>query len=79
MYLECGWSSVKLDVRNSPASVLGFTKPNIYGVGRHTRENLVNVMSVNSILVHCNIHSSYMRGTQTQVSYNFFPNATPGQ
>ena len=37
-------------------------------------------MSVNSILVHSNIiHSSYMRGTQAPVAYNFFPNAAPGQ
>ena len=37
-------------------------------------------MGVNSILVHCNIiHSSYMRGKQAPVVYNFFPNAAPGQ
>ena len=37
-------------------------------------------MSVNSILVHCNIiHSLYMRGTQAPVAYNFFPNAAPGR
>ena len=37
-------------------------------------------MSVNSILVHCIIiHSSYMRGQQAPVVYNFFPNADPGQ
>ena len=37
-------------------------------------------MSVNSILVHCNIiHSSYLRGKQAPVAYNFFPNAAPGQ
>ena len=37
-------------------------------------------MSVNSILVHCNIiHSSYVRGGQAQVVYNFFPNPAPGQ
>ena len=36
----------------------------IYGFGCHASENRVNIMSVNSILVHCNIiHSSYMRGT----------------
>ena len=52
----------------------------IYGVGRHASENLANIMSVNSILVHCDIiHSSYMRGTQAPVAYNFFPNASPGQ
>ena len=55
---------VTFDVPNSLASVLGF-KWSIY--------------SVNSILVHCNIHSSYMRGTQAPVAYNFFPNAAPGQ
>ena len=43
-------------------------------------EKLVNIMSVNSSLVHCNIiHSSYMRGQQAPVVYNFFPNAAPGQ
>ena len=70
---------VSFDVPNSLTSVLGF-KRNIYGVGRHASENLVNIMSVNSILVHCNIiHCSYMRGTQAPVAYNFFPNAAPGQ
>ena len=66
---------VSFDVPNSLASVLGF-KQSIYGVGGH----LSNIMSVNSILVHCDIiHSSYMRGTQAPVAYNFFPNAAPGQ
>ena len=70
---------VSFDVPNSLASVLGFNK-SIYGVGRHASEQLVNIMSVNSILVHCNIiHSSYMRGVQDPVVYNFFPNAAPGQ
>ena len=50
------------------------------GVGRHASEKLVNIMSVNSILVHCNIiHYSYMRGQQAPVFYNFFPNAALGQ
>ena len=67
------------DVTNSLASVLGF-KQSIYGVGRHASEILVNSMSVNSILVHCNIiHSLYICGTQAPVPYNFFPNAAPGQ
>ena len=55
---------VSFDVPNSLASVLGFKQNIVYGVGRYASENLVNIMSVNSILVHCNIiHSSYMRGT----------------
>ena len=41
---------------------------------------VMRARSVNSILMHCNIlHSSYMRGVQAPVVYNFFPNATPGQ
>ena len=71
---------VSFDVTNSPASVLGFKESIVNGVGRHASENLVNIMSVNSILVHCNIiHPSNMRGTQAPVAYNFFPNAATGQ
>ena len=70
---------VSFDVPNSLASVLGFNRYN-YGAGRHASDQLVNIMSVNSILVHCNIiRSSYMRGVQAPVVYNFFPNAAPGQ
>ena len=70
---------VTFDVPNSLASVLGFNK-GIYGVGRHANEQLVNIMSVNSNLVHCNIiHSSYMRAVQAPVVYNFFQNVAPGQ
>ena len=46
---------VRFDVPNSLACVLGFKQDIVYGVGRHTSEKLINIMSVNSILVHCNI------------------------
>ena len=72
--------NVSFDVPNSLASVFGFKRGIVYGIGRHASERLVNIMSVNSILVHCNIiHTSYMRGTQVPVVYNFLPNAAPGQ
>ena len=45
---------VSFVVPNSLASVLGFER-SIYGGGRHASEYLVNIMIVNSILVHCNI------------------------
>ena len=65
---------VSFDVPNSPASLFGFKQYIVYGGVRHTSENLVNIMSVNSILVQSNIiHSSYMRGTQAPVAYIFFP------
>ena len=55
--------SVSFDVQNSLASVLGFER-SIYGIGRHASENLVNIMSVNYIMVHCNIiHPSYISST----------------
>ena len=61
------------DVPNSLANVL-------YSVGLHASEHLDNIMSVNSILVHCNIiHSLYTRGTQDPVAYNFFPHAAPAE
>ena len=61
---------VSFDVPNSLPSVFDFEHSTVY----------VNIMSVNSILVHCNIiHSSYMCGTQAPVAYNFFPNAAPGK
>ena len=69
---------VSFDVPNSLASVL-VSKRSIYSVERHASENPVNIMRVNSILVHCNIHSLYMRGTQAPVAYNFFTNAAPWQ
>ena len=72
-------SNVSFDIPNSLARVLGFNR-STYGVGRLAREQLVNIISVNSILVHCNIiHYSYMRGAQDPVYYNLFPNAAPGQ
>ena len=42
---------VDFDVDNSLRSVLGFNA-NTYKRGRHESENLVNIMNVNSILVH---------------------------
>ena len=71
---------VNFDLPNSLASILGFKQDIVYGVGRHASDKVVNIISVNSILVHCNvIHSSYMRGQQAPIVYNFFPNAAPGQ
>ena len=62
-------AKVSFGAPNSLASVLGFKRDIVYGVGRHAREKLVNIMSVNSILVHCNIiHYTYMRGTQAPMS-----------
>ena len=70
---------VSFDTPSSLADVLRFEKNKVYSAGRHASDELVNIMNVNSILVHCNIiHSSFIKGLPTPVIYNFFPNAAPG-
>ena len=70
---------VNFNVDNSFRSVLGFNV-NTYKRGRHESENLVNIMNVNSILVHCDIvGASRVNGIEAPVIYNFFPNVAPGE
>ena len=54
---------VSFDTPNSLASVLGFKQDIVYAVGRQANEKLVNIMSVNSYI----IHSSYMLNQQAPV------------
>ena len=62
---------VDFDVDNSLRSVLGFNA-NTYKRGRHESENLVNMMNVNSILVHLDIlGASPVYGIEAPVIYNF--------
>ena len=70
---------VDFNVDNSLRSVLGFNA-NTYKRGRHESENLVNIMNVNSILVHCDVvGASRVNGIEAPVIYNFFPNVAPGE
>ena len=51
----------------------------IYKHGRHENKHLVDIMSVNSILVHCDIiGASRVNGIEATVIYNFFQNAASG-
>ena len=69
---------VDFDDDNSLCTVLGFERK-VYKVGRHDSEHIVNILSVNSILVHCYIiESSRLNGVQAPLIYTFFPNAAPG-
>ena len=73
-------NGVKVDmaVDNSLRTVLGFDAK-IYEKGRHESEKPVNIMKINSILVHNNlISSSYLNGSSQPVVYSFFPNVAPG-
>ena len=72
--------NVKIDftVANSIASVLGFNS-GVIKHGRNESQNIVNILSINSLLINCNIiGNSYMNGCQSQILYSFFPNCRPG-
>ena len=62
--------------------VLGFNEK-IYevkkGSARFESESIVNILRVNSILVHCDVVNLSRRiGSAAPIIYNFFPNVTPG-
>ena len=58
--------------------VLGFYKK-IYKTGRHESENLVNILIVTSIHVHCHAFEvSRLNGIVVLLIYSFFPVVAPG-
>ena len=74
-----GTYSVDFAVENSLRTVLGFEAKQ-YSKGVHYSKNIVNILRVNSILVHTDIvTSSYIKGERQPVIYNFFPNVSPGE
>ena len=69
---------VDFNHQNSLAKVLGFTGAN-YTEGFHESENVVNILSINSILVNIDIIAgSYVNGTTKNTIYSFFLNVSPG-
>ena len=69
---------VDFNHQNSIAKVHGFTDSNYTG-GFHESENVVNILSINSILVNIDIISgSYINGTTKNTVYSFFPKVSPG-
>lgn len=71
---------VDFDVENSLSTVLGFTAGTYKGPKRFESESIVNILSVNTILVHCDvIGSSRINGVAAPVIYNFFPDVSPGE
>ena len=69
---------VDFNHQNSIAKILRFTGAKYTG-GFHALENVVNILSINSILVNINIISgSYVNGTTKNTIYSFFPKVSPG-
>jgi len=69
---------VDFRVQRSIASVLGF-RNQVYKEGLHESESVVNILSINSILVNVDIiGGSYVNGKTQNTIYSFFPNVSPG-
>ena len=66
---------------NSINSLLGF-KNKLYTSGFHESENMVNTLTINSILVYIDIidiiSRSYVNGSTQPTIYSFFPDVSPG-
>ena len=68
---------VDFNHQNSLAKVLGFTNAK-YTKGFHESENVVNILSINSILVNTDIIlGSFVNGTTKNNIYSFFPKVSP--
>ena len=69
---------VDFRVRNSIASVLGF-RNQVYKEDLHESESVVNILSINSIIVNSDvIGGSYVNVKTQKTIYTFFPNVSPG-
>ena len=63
---------------NSISRVLGFYN-DIYTLDFQESENVVNILSINSLLVNLDtISGSYVNGSSHNIIYSFFPNVSPG-
>ena len=63
---------------NSINSLLGFDSK-LYTSGFNESENMVNILTINNILVNIDIISgSYVNGSTQPTIYSFFPNVSPG-
>ena len=69
---------VDFNHQNSLTKVLRFTGTK-YTEGLHELENVVNILSINNILVNIDIIlGSYVNGTMKNTIYSFFPKVSPG-
>jgi len=69
---------VDFRAQNSISSVLGFQNQ-VYEEGIHESQYVVNILSINSILVNVDvIGESYVNGRTQNTIYSFFPNVSPG-
>jgi len=73
-----GDSQVDFRAQNSISSFFGF-RNQVYEEGIHELDSVVNILSINSILVNVDvIGGSYVNGRTQNTIYSFFPNVSPG-
>jgi len=69
---------VDFRARISISNVLGF-RNQVYEEGIHESQNVVNILSINSILMNVDVFvRSYVNGRTQNTIYSFFPNVSPG-
>ena len=69
---------VDLRAQNSISSILG-SRNQVFKEAIHESQNVVNILSINSILVNVDmIGGSYVNGRTQNTIYSFFPNVSPG-
>ena len=77
LIIESGYQ-VDFNQQHSLSKVLGFTG-NKYTEGFYESENVVNILTINSILVNIDIiGGSYVNGNLKNTIYSFFPKVSPG-
>ena len=77
LIIESGYQ-VDFNQQNALSKVLGLTGTK-YGEGFHESENVVNILTINSILVNIDmISGSYVNGATKNTIYSFFPKVSPG-
>ena len=70
---------VDFDIENSLASTLGFTNEKLAGSGVYSSSNIIDIESVNSILVHCDIVlGAYLNSSRSNTFYSFTQEVSPG-
>jgi len=69
---------VDFRARNSISSVLGF-RNQVCEEGINESQNVVNILSINSILVNVDVIGGlFVNGRMQNTIYSFFPNVSPG-
>jgi len=78
-FIEITSQTYKVDMASSRIKTLLGFNPQMLSSGYYEGENPVDIQTVNSILVNCDlINGSFLNGTQSPVVYSFFPYVSPG-